>query len=124
MRKIIVTDRAPQAIGPYSQAYQCGNLLFTSGQLPITSEGNIVEGDVTDQVHQVLKNAREILKEGNATLKDVIKVTIFIKDMEQFSLINDVYALYFGDHKPARSCVEVSRLPKDVQIEIEMLAIL
>jgi 2-iminobutanoate/2-iminopropanoate deaminase len=97
--------------------------LFTSGQIPLTTEGE-VSGDVLEQTHQVFHNLQAVLEAGGATLNDVVKVTIFIKNLDEFSRINEVYASYFGDHRPARSCVEVSRLPKDVEIEIEAVAFL
>lgn len=120
--KIIQTDKAPQAIGPYSQAVQIGTLLFASGQIPLTPAGELVEGDIKEQTHQVLKNITALLKEVDATLDNVVKTTLFIKNMEDFAAINEVYGQYFGAHKPARSTVEVARLPKDVGIEIEVIA--
>ncbi|GAB7387220.1 RidA family protein [Bacillaceae bacterium] len=124
MGKVISTPNAPQAIGPYSQAYQVGNLLFTSGQIPLTPEGELVQGDVVAQAHQVFRNLQAILEAAGATWKNVVKVTVFIKNMDDFAKINEVYASYFGEHRPARSCVEVARLPKDVAIEIELIAVL
>lgn len=120
--KIIQTDQAPQAIGPYSQAVQIGTLLFASGQIPLTPAGELVEGDIKVQTHQVLKNITALLKEADATLENVVKTTLFIKNMEDFAAINEVYGQYFDGHKPARSTVEVARLPKDVGIEIEVIA--
>jgi 2-iminobutanoate/2-iminopropanoate deaminase len=122
MNQIISTDQAPAAIGPYSQAVRCGNLLFTSGQIPLTASGTLVTGGVEEQTHQVFKNLSAVLSAANASLQDVVKVTVFIKDMNQFGSINEVYAQYFGDHKPARSTIEVARLPKDVLVEIELIA--
>ena len=118
----ITTDKAPAAIGPYSQAVKLGNLLFTSGQIPLDAEGNLVEGGVREQTHQVFRNLQAVLAEAGATFSDVAKATVFIKDMNQFATINEIYASYFGDHKPARSTVEVARLPKDVFVEIELIA--
>ncbi|MBO8172673.1 MAG: RidA family protein [Bacillaceae bacterium] len=118
----VQTDQAAQAIGPYSQACKTGNWVFTSGQIPLTPEGKLVEGSIEDQTHQVFKNLQAVLKAAGATFDHVVKVTVFIKDMEQFARVNEVYATYFKDHKPARSTVEVARLPKDVGIEIEMVA--
>ncbi|WP_282155983.1 RidA family protein [Cytobacillus gottheilii] len=124
MIKTIQTNQAPQAIGPYSQAYQCGDFLFTSGQIPLTSDGDLVGGDIVGQAHQVFNNLQAVLKAGGADLVHVVKVTLFIKNLNDFPKINEIYAYYFGDHRPARSCVEVSRLPKDVEIEIEAIAYL
>jgi 2-iminobutanoate/2-iminopropanoate deaminase len=119
--QIIATDKAPAAIGPYSQAIKLGNLLFTSGQIPLNESGELVEGGIEEQTHQVFKNLKAVLAEAGATLADVAKATVFIKDMNQFAALNAIYATYFGDHKPARSTVEVARLPKDVLVEIELI---
>ncbi|MEY9096845.1 RidA family protein [Paenibacillus sp. RC84] len=120
--RILSTNEAPAAIGPYSQAVQVGNLVFTSGQIPLNAEGQLIEGGVMEQTHQVFRNLQAVLKEAGATLQNVVKATVFIKDMNQFGAINEVYASYFGEHKPARSTVEVARLPKDVLVEIELIA--
>lgn len=121
--KPIHSDQAPAAIGPYSQAIAAGNLVFTSGQIPIDpATGEVVEGGVAEQAHQVFRNLQAVLAAAGCKLDDVIKATVFIKDMDQFAEINRVYALYFGEHKPARSTVEVARLPKDVLVEIELIA--
>ncbi len=121
MIKLIQTDEAPKAIGPYSQAVVVGDLMFTSGQIPLDLDGNVVVGDIKVQTEQVFKNLDGILRAAGATFSDVIKATVFINDMNEFPLINEVYALFFENHRPARSTVEVSRLPKDVKIEIELL---
>jgi 2-iminobutanoate/2-iminopropanoate deaminase len=118
---IIATNDAPAAIGPYSQAVRFGNLLFTSGQIPLGLDGHIVAGGIVEQTHQVFENLQAVLKASGCVLSDVIKATVFIKDMNQFSALNEVYASYFGDHKPARSTVEVARLPRDVFVEIELV---
>ncbi|MBA4495824.1 RidA family protein [Paenactinomyces guangxiensis] len=120
--KKVETNEAPQAIGPYSQAIQAGELIFTSGQIPLTPQGELVEADIEKQTHQVLQNIRAVLRAAGSDLDHVIKTTLFIKDMNQFQQINAVYAEYFSDHQPARSCVEVARLPKDVWIEMEVIA--
>ncbi|HEU4965412.1 MAG TPA: RidA family protein [Bacilli bacterium] len=120
-KQIIATNQAPAAIGPYSQAIKVGNLLFTSGQIPLLPNGELLTGTIQEQTHQVFKNLQAVLSEAGATLNDVIKATVFIKDMDQFAQINEVYGEYFGDHRPARSCVEVARLPKDVGVEIELI---
>ncbi|RAP73317.1 RidA family protein [Paenibacillus montanisoli] len=117
----IATTKAPAAIGPYSQAMKLGNLLFTSGQIPLTAEGALVEGGIEEQTHQVFRNLEAVLAEAGASFADVVKATVFIKDMNQFAALNTIYASYFGDHKPARSTVEVARLPKDVLVEIELI---
>ncbi|WP_307342696.1 RidA family protein [Caldalkalibacillus uzonensis] len=120
--KKVETQEAPRAIGPYSQAIQVGSLVFTSGQIPLTPDGKLVEGDVQAQTRQVLANLEAVLKAAGATLNDVIKTTVFIKDMDEFAQVNEVYGQVFGNHQPARSCVEVARLPKDVKVEIECVA--
>jgi 2-iminobutanoate/2-iminopropanoate deaminase len=122
MLKKVETSQAPQAIGPYSQAMVAGDLVFTSGQIPLTPEGEIVEADIVKQTHQVFSNIRAVLQAAGSDLDQVIKTTLFIKDMNQFQQINEIYAEYFTDHKPARSCVEVARLPKNVLIEMEAIA--
>ena len=123
--QVIHTENAPAAIGPYSQAVKAGNLLFVSGQVPFVPETmEIVEGDVKAQTAQSLKNLQAILKEAGADFSNVVKTTLFMKDMNEFAQINEVYAEYFGENKPARACVEVARLPKDVKVEIELIAVL
>jgi 2-iminobutanoate/2-iminopropanoate deaminase len=120
----VSTDQAPAAIGPYSQATKVGPFLFASGQIPLRPDGTLVEGDIVEQAHQVFANIQAILKEAGATLAHVVKATVFIKDMNDFARLNEVYAQYFGDHRPARSTVEVARLPRDVKVEIEVIAYL
>ncbi|MFS0725080.1 RidA family protein [Paenibacillus sp. 1P07SE] len=117
----ISTNQAPAAIGPYAQAVKVGNLLFTSGQIPLGLDGEVVAGGAEEQTHQVFANLKAVLAEAGADFQDVVKATVFIKDMGQFAAINTIYASYFGDHKPARSTVEVARLPKDVLVEIELI---
>lgn len=119
--KVISTSEAPAAIGPYSQAIRVGDLLFTSGQIPLDVAGQVVEGGVTEQTHQVFRNLQAVVAAAGSSLNDVVKATVFIQDMDQFAAINEVYAHYFGDHKPARSTVEVARLPKNVLVEIELI---
>ena len=122
--QVIHTDNAPKAIGPYSQAVKAGNMLFVSGQVPFVPETmEIVEGDVQAQTRQSLTNVQAILKEAGADFSDVVKTTVFIKDMNEFAQINEVYGEFFGENKPARACVEVARLPKDVKVEIEVIAV-
>jgi 2-iminobutanoate/2-iminopropanoate deaminase len=120
--QVIATDQAPAAIGPYSQAIKLGGLLFTSGQIPLDSSGLLVEGGIEEQTHQVFRNLEAVLSAAGASFQDVVKATVFIKDMNQFAAVNGIYASYFGEHKPARSTVEVARLPKDVLVEIEVIA--
>jgi 2-iminobutanoate/2-iminopropanoate deaminase len=121
---IISTEKAPAAIGPYSQATKIGDFLFTSGQIPLKPDGSLVEGDIVEQTHQVFANLQAILAAAGSSLSQVVKATVFIKDMNDFPRLNEVYAHYFGDHRPARSTVEVARLPRDVRVEIEVVAYL
>ncbi|MDF2670056.1 MAG: yabJ [Paenibacillus sp.] len=118
----IRTDAAPAAIGPYSQAIAFGGLIFTSGQIPLNTEGQLVDGGIAEQTHQVFRNLFAVLEGAGASFQDVLKATVFLKDMSQFGVVNEIYASYFGEHKPARSTVEVARLPKDVLVEIELIA--
>lgn len=124
MAKVIInTPDAPAAIGPYSQAVKVRNLIYTSGQIPINpATGEVLTGDVRAQTRQVLENLEAVLKAGGSSLSRVIKATLFIKDMNRFGDINEVYGEFFSDNPPARSTVEVARLPKDVDIEIEVIA--
>lgn len=123
--QVVHTDNAPKAIGPYSQAVKAGNMLFVSGQVPFVPETmEIVEGDVKAQTAQSLKNVQAILAEAGLDFSHVVKSTVFIKDMNELAQINEVYAEFFGENKPARACVEVARLPKDVKVEIEVIAVI
>lgn len=125
MNKVINTTKAPAAIGPYSQAVKTGNMLFVSGQIPFVPETmQLVSEDIKEQTKQCLENLKGILEEAGMTLNDVVKTSVFIKDMNEFGAINEVYATYFTDNKPARACVEVARLPKDVRVEIEAIAVI
>lgn len=120
--KTVSTTKAPAAIGPYSQAQIAGNLVFCSGQIPIIPEtGELAQG-LENQTHQVFKNISELLKAAGTEMSKVIKTTVFIKNMNDFGAINAIYAEYFSAPYPARSCVEVARLPKDVLIECEVIA--
>ncbi len=121
--EIIATTNAPQAIGPYSQAICSGNLIFTSGQIALQSDGNFLEGDVTVQTRQVLLNLSAVLEAGGSKLSNVIKTTIFLADMEDFQKVNSVYGEFFNEHKPARSTVAVKALPRNALVEIEAIAI-
>ncbi len=123
-RQIISTTEAPSAIGPYSQAVQAGGMLFVSGQIPIDpASGELVQGGIEAETRQVLNNLKAILEAAGSSLEKVVKATLFIADMNQFGTINAIYAEYFQTDPPARACVEVARLPKDVQIEIEAVAL-
>lgn len=121
--KTIMTNQAPAAIGPYAQGIIVNNMFYSSGQIPLTPQGELIEGDIVDQTHQVFANIKAVLAEAGTSLDQVVKTTVFMKDMNDFVAMNEVYASYFGDHKPARSAVEVARLPKDVQVEIEVIAL-
>ncbi|MDQ0177907.1 RidA family protein [Bacillus chungangensis] len=121
--KVVATNQAPAAIGPYSQGIVVNNMFYSSGQIPLTVDGEVVSGGVKEQTHQVFKNLQAVLKEAGASLETVVKATVFIKNMNDFGIINDVYGEYFSSHKPARSTVEVARLPKDVLVEIEVIAL-
>lgn len=119
---IVNTSVAPAAIGPYSQAIVVDGWLYSSGQIPLTAEGKLVEGDIEAQTRQVFANLRAVLAEAGTDLSRVVKTTVFVKDLNDFARLNAVYAEAFGAHKPARSTVEVARLPRDVQVEIEVIA--
>jgi len=124
--RMIQTEKAPKAIGPYSQAVQAGNLIFISGQIPIdpkTGEVNLYNGNAAEQASLVLKNLKGILESQGLTFENVVKTTIFLTNLEDFSKVNEVYASFFNDYKPARACVQVARLPKDVGVEIEAIAL-
>ena len=123
MSEVIHTDRAPAALGPYSQAIKVGGLVFCSGQIPIDPAANTVTAvTIEDQTRQVIANLANVLAAAGSGLDKVVKTTVFIKDMNDFAALNGVYAELFGACKPARSCVEVARLPKDVKVEIEAVA--
>jgi 2-iminobutanoate/2-iminopropanoate deaminase len=123
MREVIATEQAPKAIGPYSQAIRAQGLIFTSGQIAIDpATGQIVAGDVSAQTDRVLKNLAAILQASGSTLEKVLRCTVFLKNMEDFAAMNEVYGRYFKQAPPARSTVEVARLPKDVLVEIDVIA--
>ena len=119
--KQISTDKAPAAIGPYSQAIKSGNLLFCSGQIPVDPETGIIPEGVKAQAEQALTNVKNLIAAAGSSIDNVIKTTVFIKDMNDFAVINEIYAKYFTEPFPARSCVEVARLPKDVLLEVEAI---
>lgn len=123
-KKVIHSDRAPRAIGPYSQAIRAGNFLFLSGQIPLDPRtGELLKGDIRQQTRQVLENLKGVLESEKLGMEDVVKVTIFLKDIGNFNQVNEVYATYFPSSPPARSTVEVAKLPRDAEIEIEAIAL-
>ena len=122
-KKVIQTDKAPKALGPYSQAIQAGNLLFLSGQIPIDpATGELVAGDIAEKTRRVMENIKAVLESQGLSMEDVVKSTVFLKSINDFARFNEVYATYFRSAPPARSTVEVSRMAKDADIEIEMIA--
>jgi len=118
----IHTDNAPQAIGPYSQAVVNNGIIYTSGQIALTPEGVMLEGDVSEQTHQVFKNLQAVLAAAGGSLQSVIKVSLFLDDMNDFATVNAIYESYFDGHKPARSAVAVKTLPKNALVEIDLIA--
>lgn len=123
MRKIVATKKAPAAIGPYAQANIYGNLVFTSGQIPLVPEtGVMVEGGIEEQTKQVFANLKAVLEEAGSGIDKIIKTTCFLKDMGDFAVVNEIYGGYFDGDYPSRSAIEVARLPKDALIEIEVIA--
>ncbi|HSJ38201.1 MAG TPA: RidA family protein [Planococcus sp. (in: firmicutes)] len=120
--KYVATDQAAAAIGPYSQGVVSGSMFYSSGQIPLTPAGELAGDSIGEQAHQVFANLKAVLAEAGSSFDQVVKTTVFIKDMNDFAALNEIYASYFGDHKPARSTVEVARLPKDVRVEIEVIA--
>lgn len=123
-KEVVYSPDAPEPIGPYSQAIKAGNMLFISGQVAIQKpSGNLVTGNITEESHQVMKNLEAVLTAGAMDFSNVVKTTIFLKDMNNFPKVNEVYGSYFKDQPPARETVEVSRLPKDVNVEISCIAV-
>jgi len=124
-KRVIQTEKAPKAIGPYSQAIQAGNLLFLSGQIPIDpTTGELVKGDIQKQTRQILENIKGVLESQKLKMEDVVKVTIFLKDIGNFDQVNEIYSAYFPSSPPARSTLEVAKLPRDAGIEIEAIALI
>lgn len=123
MKTVISTEKAPAAIGPYSQAIEVNNMVYTSGMIPVNPETGEIPAGVEAQAEQAFSNLTELLKAAGTSVDQVIKTTVFIKDMNDFAAVNEIYSKYFQKDCPARSCVEVARLPKDVLIEIEAIAI-
>lgn len=125
MKETISTENAPGAIGPYSQAVKAGSMVFCSGQIPIDpATGEFVSSDVAEQTRQVLKNLSAVLEAANTDLNNVVKTTVFLADMNDFTAMNEVYAEFFSDNKPARATVQAARLPRDARVEIECIAVL
>ena len=120
---IISTNDAPQAIGPYSQAMVANGIIYTSGQIALLPDGTMLSGGVEEQIEQVMKNLSAVLNTGDSSLSHVIKTTIFLVNMDDFAKVNEIYAKYFGEHKPARSTVAVKTLPKNALVEIECIAL-
>lgn len=125
MKEIISTENAPGAIGPYSQAIKTGNMVFVSGQIPINPQtGEFVSDKIAQQTEQVLKNLSAVLEAAGGNLENVVKTTVFLADMNDFAAMNEVYAKFFSDNKPARATVEAARLPRDARVEIECVAVI
>ena len=124
-KKILATEKAPAALGPYSQGVAAsGEMIFVSGQIPINpATGNVAEGDIAAQTRQCMDNIAAILAEAGASVEDIVKTTIYLKDMNDFAVVNEAYGSYFEKDAPARGCVEVAHLPKDMQVEIEAIAV-
>lgn len=122
-RKVIATDAAPKAIGPYSQAIRAGGVVYCSGQIPLKPDGTAVGGDVAAQTRQVLDNLKAVLEAAGSSLAAVVKTTVFMADLSEFAAMNEVYGSFFGAAPPARATVQVARLPRDVKVEIDCVAI-
>lgn len=123
MKEIVFTEEAPKPVGPYSQGVKVGGFLFVAGQIPVDPEtGELVKGDIRDQTRRVLENLKAIVEAAGGSLRDVVKVTVYLRNMDDFGAMNEVYSEYFGASKPARAAVEVSNLPKGVAIEVEAIA--
>jgi 2-iminobutanoate/2-iminopropanoate deaminase len=124
VKEIISTERAPRAIGPYSQAVRAGNLLFASGQIPIDpATGEFVAGGIAEQTEQVLRNLSAVMEAAGLSLNHVVKTTVFLESMDDFTVMNEVYARFFGENRPARATVQAARLPRDAKVEIEATAV-
>ena len=124
MKKIISTDKAPKAIGPYSQAVVANGFAFLSGQIALNPDnGQLIEGGIREQTQRVLDSIKALLEASGSSLRQVVKTTVYLKDLGEFAIMNEVYSEYFSDHPPARATVEVARLPRDVRVEIDCIAI-
>ena len=122
-KEVVISEKAPKPVGPYSQAVKAGNFLFVSGQLPINpATGEIIRGNFEEAVKVVLENVKSIVEEAGGTMDDIVKVTVYMKDLSLFSKFNEIYSQYFKDKYPARVVVEVSRIPKDADLEVEAIA--
>lgn len=124
MKEVYVTDKAPRPVGPYSQVVKAGGFLFLAGQIPLTPENTMSEGDITTQAHQVMNNLQAVLEKAGASFNHVVKTTIFLADLNDFEAVNQVYAQYFEEPYPARSTVQAARLPKGARLEIDAIAVL
>ncbi|MCR6514635.1 MAG: RidA family protein [Clostridium sp.] len=124
MKKILSTEKAPAAIGPYSQGVVVNNTVYTSGQLPMNPETKVLETEIKEATKRSIENCKAILEEAGTSLDKVFKTTVFVKDLNDFSKVNEVYGEYFNENPPARSCVQVAKLPMDAPVEIEMIAII
>ena len=124
MKKIINTEHAPAAIGPYSQGVIVGDLIYTSGQLPLNPETKVLETEIKAATKQSLENCKAILENAGSSIDKVFKTTVFVKDLNDFAAVNEVYGTYFNENPPARSCVQVAKLPMDAPIEIEVVAVI
>ena len=124
MKEVYVTDKAPRPVGPYSQVIKAGGFLFLAGQIPLTSENVMNEGDIVAQANQVMNNLQAVLEKAGATLDHVVKTTIYLADLNDFEAVNQVYAQYFQEPYPARSTIQAARLPKGARLEIDAIAIL
>jgi len=125
VKETISTEKAPGAIGPYSQAVKTGNMIFCSGQIPIDpTTGEFVSNNVAEQTHQVLTNLSVVLEAAGASLNNVVKTTVFLADMNDFTAMNEIYAEFFSDNKPARATVQAARLPRDARVEIDCIAVI
>lgn len=120
-KKVIYSENAPKAIGPYSQGIQAGNFLFVSGQLPVDPTNGTISDDIKIQTHQSLENIKAIVLAAGFTMENIVKTTVYVKDLNQFNDINQVYARFFTENPPARACIEIARLPKDAGVEIEAI---
>jgi 2-iminobutanoate/2-iminopropanoate deaminase len=124
MKKVFFTEKAPKPVGPYSQVVQAGSLLFLAGQIPLTHESRMIEGDIPTQARQVLYNLKAVLEKAGATMNHVVKTTIFLADLADFEAVNKIYSEYFQEPYPARSTVEAAKLPKGARLEIDAIAMI
>ena len=123
-KEVIITDNAPKAIGPYSQGQKIGNLVFTSGQIPLNPKTGVLCTEIKEATKQSLENVKAILEAGGSSIENAVKVSVFVKNMDDFAVVNEIYSQYFNDNPPARSCVQVAKLPMDALIEIEAIGII